>query len=48
MLRSVERMLKIFDPDRKGKAINVKTESTIIEKEIRDKTGNDKFDKRQA
>ena len=33
------------NPDRKGKAINVKTESTIIEKEIRDKTGNDKFDR---
>ena len=33
------------NPDRKGMAINVKTESTIIEKEIRDKTGNDKFDR---
>ena len=33
------------NPDRKGKAINVKTESTIIEKEIRDKSGNDKFDR---
>ena len=29
------------NPDRKGKAINVKTEETILEKEMRDKKGND-------
>ena len=33
------------NPDRKGKAINVKTEETILEKEMRDKKGNDKFDR---
>jgi uncharacterized membrane protein (UPF0127 family) len=33
------------NPDRKGKAINVKTEETILEKEMRDKQGNDKFDR---
>ena len=33
------------NPDRKGKAINVATEETILEKEMRDKKGNDKFDR---
>ena len=33
------------NPDRKGKAINVKTEETILEKEMRDKKGNDRFDR---
>ena len=33
------------NPNRKGKAINVKTEETILEKDMLDKQGNDKFDR---
>ena len=33
------------NPNRSGKAINVKTEETVVEKEMRDKKGNDKFDR---
>ena len=33
------------NPNRSGKAINVKTEETILEKDMLDKQGNDKFDR---
>jgi hypothetical protein len=33
------------NPNRSGKAINVKTEETILERDMLDKQGNDKFDR---